>query len=157
MVFKISADDGVFSFMIFIFLSFMNNYLHSEITEKIIGAFYEVYNKLGYGFLEKVYENALLIEFRKRRLVCSPQLPIKVFYDNLQVGYYLADIVVDDKVIVEIKAAESLSEEHEAQLTNYLRASNIEVGMLLNFGKKAAYKRKVFSSQYKNHNPSSQS
>lgn len=126
-----------------------DNYLHSEITELIIKAYYKVYNQLGYGFLEKVYENALLIELRKLGLFCQPQMPIKVFYDNEEVGFYIADIVVNNSVIVEIKAAESLCEEHEAQLTNYLKATEIEVGLLLNFGKKAEFKRKVFSLEYK--------
>ena len=134
-----------------------NNFLHSDITEVIIGAFYKVYNALGYGFLERVYENALLIELRKSGLNCSSQVPVKVFYEELQVGYYVSDIVVENNVIVEVKTAEALCEENEAQLTNYLRATNIEVGMLLNFGKKAQFKRKVFSNSFKNHNHSSQS
>ncbi len=124
----------------------MDTYLHSDITSLIIKGFYTVYNRLGYGFLEKVYENALLFELRKQGLVCQPQLQVKVFYDEVQVGYYVADMIVNDKVIVEIKAAEALCEEHEAQLVNYLRATNIDVGILLNFGKKAELKRKVFSS-----------
>ena len=116
----------------------------------IIKAFYNVYNKLGYGFLEKVYENALLIELKKLGLECIAQFPIEVFYDDVKVGFYIADIIVNRCVIVEIKAAEGLCEEHEAQLTNYLRATDIEVGILLNFGKKAEFKRKVFSAGYKN-------
>lgn len=125
------------------------NYKHSGITELIIKSFYNVYNKLGYGFLEKVYENALLIELRKFDLDCAAQCPIEVFYDDTKVGLYVADIIVNNCVIVEVKAAESLCEEHEAQLTNYLRATDIEVGVLLNFGKKAGVKRKVFSEEYK--------
>ena len=135
----------------------MDNYLHSDVTSIIIKAFYTVYNKMGYGFLEKVYENALLLELRKQGLVCEPQVLVKVYYDEVQVGFYIADLVVSKKVIVEIKAAEILCEEHEAQLINYLRATNIEVGILLNFGKKAEMKRKVFSSEFKNHNQPSQS
>jgi GxxExxY protein len=76
--------------------------------------------------------------------------PIEVFYDDVKVGFYIADIIVNDCVIIEVKAAEALCEEHEAQLTNYLRATDIEVGILLNFGKKAGFKRKVFSTEYKN-------
>lgn len=128
-----------------------DNYKHSDITELIIKAFYNVYNQLGYGFLEKVYENALLIELKKFELSCASQIQIQVFYDDVKVGFYIADIIVENLIIVEIKAAESLCEELEAQLTNYLRATEIEVGLLLNFGKKAAFKRKVFSSEYKNH------
>ena len=127
----------------------IDNYLHSDITALVIKAFYNVYNKLGYGFLEKVYENSLLIELRKSGLSCKAQQQIKVFYDDEEVGFYIADIVINDCVIIEVKAAEVLSEEHEAQLINYLKATEIEVGLLLNFGKKAELKRKVFSSEFK--------
>ena len=82
---------------------------------------------------------------------CEKQVPIEVFYDGNNVGQYFADIIVNDCVIIELKAAEGLIEEHEAQLVNYLRATNIEVGLLLNFGKEAQYKRKAFSNKYKNH------
>lgn len=126
------------------------NYKHSDITGIIIKAFFNVYNQLGYGFLEKVYENALLIELRKFELFCTPQFPISVYYQHSKVGFYIADIVVNNAVIIEIKAAENLCEEHEAQLTNYLRATDIKVGILLNFGKKPVFKRKVFSFEYKN-------
>ena len=132
-----------------------DNYKHTDITGIIIKAFYNVYNQLGYGFLEKVYENALLIELKKLGLECVAQYPVEVFYDDLKVGFYIADIIVNNCVIVEIKAAEALCEEHEAQLTNYLRATDIEVGLLLNFGKKIEFKRKVFSTGYKNLNKSS--
>lgn len=132
-----------------------DNYKYSDITGIIIKAFYNVYNQLGYGFLEKVYENTLLIELKKFKLECVAQKPIEVFYDELKVGFYIADIIVNNAVIIEVKAAEALCEEHEAQLTNYLRATNIEVGLLLNFGKKAELKRKVFSEEYKNLNKSS--
>ena len=134
-----------------------DNYKHSDITGIIIKAFYNVYNQLGYGFLEKVYENAMLVELRKLRLECVAQHPIEVFYDGLKVGFYIADIIVNNCVIVEIKAAEALCEEHEAQLTNYLKATDIEVGLLLNFGKKIEFKRKVFSTKYKHLNESSPS
>ena len=128
------------------------NYKHAEITERIIKAFYTVYNKLGYGFLEKVYENALMIELSKLGLMCVRQFPVEVFYDGQSVGNYFADIIVNGCVIIEIKAAEGLIEEHEAQLTNYLKATNIEVGLLLNFGKAPQVKRKVFTNEYKDHN-----
>jgi GxxExxY protein len=127
----------------------IDNYRHSDITGLIIKSYYNVYNQLSYGFLEKVYQNAMLIELGKFELACIPQKPIDVFYDNIKVGFYLADIVVNDCVVVEIKASESLCEQHEAQLTNYLRATDVEVGILLNFGKKAEFKRKVFSKEYK--------
>ena len=125
------------------------NYKHAEITEKIIKAFYNVYNKLGFGFWEKVYEHAILIELRKMGVGVVNQYMIKVFYDGVEVGNYFADLFVENSVIVEIKAAEGLIEEHEAQLVNYLKATNIEVGLLLNFGKKPSFKRKVFSNEFK--------
>lgn len=125
-------------------------YLHSEITEKIIGAFYKVYNTLGYGFLERVYENAMIIELREMGMEVDPQMPIKVFYKNQEVGYYKSDLIVEKSVLVENKAAEDLCEDHEYQLINYLKASNIEVGLLLNFGKEPSFKRKVFTNK-KNH------
>ena len=126
-----------------------SNYLHSEITALIIKAFYIVYNRLGFGFLEKVYQNALVIELQKYDLVCEAHKPIDVYYDDCKVGLYYADIVVNNCIIIENKAAEAICEEHEAQLVNYLKATDIEVGMLLNFGKKPAFKRKVFSKEFK--------
>ena len=97
------------------------NYKHADLTEQIIGAFYHVYNSLGYGFLEKVYENAMVIELRRHGLEVVQQAPIKVHYDGHLVGEYFADLLVNGKVIVELKAAEGLAPEHEAQLLNYLR------------------------------------
>jgi len=123
-----------------------DNYKHSEITEKIIKAFYKVYNTLGYGFLEKVYENALFIELIAMSLLVKKQEQIKVYYDGKEVGEYFADLIVEGCVIVELKASESLCKEHEVQLINYLKATDIEVGLLLNFGKKPEFKRKVFSN-----------
>lgn len=123
--------------------------LYSDITEKIIEAFYKVYNTLGYGFLEKVYENAMRIELTRMNLKVENQKNIKVHYSGYQVGDYFADLVVNDVVIIELKAADSLCEEHEAQLINYLKATNIEVGLLLNFGKKPEFKRKVFGNENK--------
>ena len=123
------------------------DYKHSELTSSIINCFYTVYNKLGYGFLEKVYENALIIELEKKGFLAVKQKQIKVFYDKVLVGEYYADIMVDNKVIIELKAAEALREEHEFQLINYLKATEIEVGLLLNFGKKPEIKRKVFSNK----------
>jgi GxxExxY protein len=122
-------------------------YLHSEITDLIIKCFYKVYNKMGYGFLEKVYQNSLLIELRNAGLFCEPQKQIKVLYQNQIVGEYFADIVVNDCVIVELKAAETLVEEREFQLINYLKATEVEVGLLLNFGKKPEVKRKIFTNE----------
>ena len=122
---------------------------YKELTEKIIKIFYKVYNNLGYGFLEKVYENALMIELRKEDIHAINQSPIKVFYDGEIIGEYYADILVEGKVLVEIKAARNLAEEHEAQLLNYLKATDIEVGLLLNFGPKPEIKRRVFDNKRK--------
>ena len=127
-----------------------DNYLHSEITDLIIKAYYQVYNKLGFGFLEKVYENAMLIELRRLNLKCEKQRHIIVHYDGFDVGDYFADIIVDDCVIIELKAAKEICPEHEAQLVNYLKATDIEVGLLLNFGKEPRFKRRVLTSEYKN-------
>jgi len=124
-------------------------YKHQELTEAIIKIFYKVYNTLGYGFLEKVYENAMMIELGKSNIPATPQSPIEVNYEDEIVGEYFADILVDDKVIVEIKAARNLNSEHEAQLLNYLRATEIEVGLLLNFGPKPEIIRKAFDNSRK--------
>lgn len=123
--------------------------LHKEITDKILNAYYKVYNTLGYGFLEKIYENAMAIELRKSGLKVSQQKNIKVFYEYEEVGDYFADLLVENLVIVELKAAKDISEEHEAQLTNYLKATTIEVGLLLNFGKDPEFKRKIFHNHLK--------
>jgi GxxExxY protein len=124
-------------------------YLHSDLTENIIKAFYKVYNTLGYGFLEKVYENAMLIELRKMGFNAQKQIAINVYYEGELVGEYKADIIVVDKVILELKASESLHEQDEAQLLNYLKATEIEVGLLLNFGLKPQIKRKIFTNDKK--------
>ena len=122
---------------------------YKELTDKIIKIFYRVYNKLGYGFLERIYENAMMIEFKRESIPAVSQSAIKVFYEDEIIGEYFADILVDDKVIVEIKAAKYLAVENEAQLLNYLKATNIEVGLLLNFGPKPEVKRKVFDNDRK--------
>jgi GxxExxY protein len=124
----------------------MQDIKYKELTEKIIKIFYKVYNKLGYGFLEKVYENAMIIEFGKEGIPAVAQSSIKVSYEDEVIGEYYADILADDRVIVEIKATRTLASEHEAQLLNYLKATDIEVGILLNYGPKPEIKRKVFDN-----------
>ena len=119
---------------------------HRGVTEQIIRIFFKVYNVLGYGFLEKLYESAMMIEFREAHIPAFPQYPIKVHYNKELIGEYYADILVDDKVIVEIKAARTLAPEHEAQLLNYLKATDIEVGLLLNFGPEPQIKRKAMDN-----------
>ena len=125
------------------------NLKHKDLTDVIIKSYYKVYNTLGYGFLEKVYENALFIELRKHGLFVQKQKAIEVFYEEEIVGDYFADLIVSEKVILELKAAEEICEEHENQLINYLKATDIEVGLLLNFGKSPEFKRKVFTNEYK--------
>jgi len=122
--------------------------LHGNTTDQILKAFYKVYNSLGYGFLEKVYENALLIELTVSGLQVVQQYPIQVFYEKQSVGEYFADIIVNDLIILELKAAECLRDEHAAQLTNYLKATRKEVGLLLNFGVKPEFKRIVFTNSF---------
>ena len=122
---------------------------HEELTRKIIGAFYTVYNTPGYGFLEKIYENALAIELQKIGLHVVYQQPIEVYYNGQVVGEYFADLLVEGCIIVELKAIHTLTSEHEAQLLNYLNATDHEVGLLLNFGPKAQVKRKVFDNKHK--------
>jgi len=124
-------------------------YKHSGLTSQIIKAFYDVYNTLGYGFLERVYENSLVIQLRKAGLEVLPQAPIEVRYDGHVVGEYFADLVVDSRVMVEVKAARALSDAHEAQLLNYLKATRYEVGLLLNFGPKPEIKRKIYDNERK--------
>lgn len=124
-------------------------YKHSPLTEKIIKAFYNVYNILGYGFLEKVYENALMIELHKMGLDAKAQFPIKVYYEHELVGEYFSDIVVENSVIVELKAKKILIDKDEAQLLNYLKATEFEVGLLFNFGPEPEIKRKAYDNELK--------
>lgn len=126
-------------------------YKHQELTREIIKAAQNVHNSLGNGFLEKVYHNAMVLELRKMGLDVAYEKPISVYYDGQTIGEYFADIVVADKVILEIKAVQAVNAVHEAQLVNYLlKATNIEVGLLLNFGKSLEVKRKIFeTARYK--------
>lgn len=123
---------------------------HGEVTDKILNAFYKVvYPQLGYGFLEKVYENALAVTLTKMRLSVQQQDRIPVYFQGDIVGEYFADLLVEEAVIVELKAVSRLSREHEAQLLNYPRATPYEVGLLLNFGPKPQIIRKVFDNSRK--------
>ncbi|GAB4578014.1 MAG: GxxExxY protein [Anaerolineales bacterium] len=118
-------------------------YKHSELTSAIINAFYVVYNTLGYGFLEKVYEKALIHELTKRGFQVAAQVPIKVYYDGVIVGEYFADLIVNDILIIELKTTEFISDAHKAQLINYLKATGKEIGLILNFGPEPQISRKV--------------
>jgi GxxExxY protein len=120
-----------------------------DITQQVIKGFYAVYNALGYGFLEKVYERAMTVELRRLGLHVVAQASIEVYYRDAHIGQYSADLLANDQVLVELKAARTLLPEHEAQLLNYLKATPYEVGLLLNFGPKPQIKRKVYDNQRK--------
>ena len=122
---------------------------HSELTQAIIGAYYDVYNALGYGFLEKVYENALAIKLSQLEFDVQQQEPIHVHFAGHVVGAYYADLIVDNLVIVELKAVKTLGKEHEAQLMNYLKATKYEVGLLFNFGTEPRFVRKILDNNRK--------
>jgi GxxExxY protein len=127
----------------------MSNLLHKVITDSILKAYYDVYNQLGHGFLEKVYQNAMYFELKSLGYKVEAQKPIKVYFKNQLVGEYYADLLVEDKVIVELKACELLMNAHVAQIMNYLKATEIEVGLLLNFGEDAEFKRMIYTNNRK--------
>ena len=122
---------------------------HENLTGQIIKAFYAVYNELGYGFLEKVYENALALELESMGLGVRRQQPTRVYYFGSQVGDYYADLIVENLVIIELKCADGICEAFEAQLLNYLKATDIEIGLLFNFGPKPELRRKIFTNDKK--------
>lgn len=123
--------------------------LYKDVTDAIIKAFYDVYNELGYGFLEKVYQNSLYIELKSRGFHVEAQKQIKAHFKGVEVGEYYADLLVNNLIILELKAAENVIEEFEFQLINYLKGTDKEVGLLLNFGKKPEFRRKVFENSRK--------
>jgi GxxExxY protein len=125
------------------------NLRHAELTEKIIGIFYDVYNDLGHGFLESVYEQALAIALGEGGATVERQVPILVWFRAQQVGDFRADLLADGKVLIELKAARTIDRAHEKQLLNYLRATEIEVGLLLNFGVKPEFRRLVYENERK--------
>ncbi len=127
----------------------MSKLLHSEITDSILKAYFDVYNQLGYGFLEKVYQNAMYFELKSLGYKVEAQKPIKVYFKNQLVGEYYADLLVDDKVIVELKACELFMNAHTAQLMNFLKATEIEVGLVLNFGEEPEFKRIIYTNDRK--------
>ena len=121
--------------------------LYGAVTDMIIGVYYKVYNFLGYGFLEKVYENAMVMDLIERGFQVTQQQSVNVYYKGRVVGDYFADVIVNDKIILELKASEALRQEHVAQLTNYLKATQMELGLLLNFGRKPEFQRVIFSNR----------
>jgi GxxExxY protein len=123
--------------------------IHEELTQKILGVFYEVYNELGHGFLESVYEKAMIIALGEKDIMVQQQVEIPVWFHRQQAGFFFADLLVDGRVIVELKAVRTLDPSHEAQLLNYLRATEIEVGLLLNFGVRPEIKRRIYDNPRK--------
>ncbi|MDI5894275.1 GxxExxY protein [Flavobacterium algoritolerans] len=128
----------------------MTEILHKELSESILKVFYDVYNELGYGFLEKVYQNAMYLELKSQGFKVEPQKQIKVYYKNELVGDFFADLLINDLIILELKACDSLVKAHYVQTLNYLKATNIEIGLLLNFGEKPEIKRLIFTNNRKN-------
>lgn len=122
----------------------MRTLKHSELSQKIIAAAHNVHNELGQGFLEKVYKNALVIELREAGIKCDLEVPMSVRYHGFVVGEYIADMTVENKIIVEVKAVSELNSVHEVQLVNYLKATGLQVGLLINFGRSVTVKRRVF-------------
>jgi GxxExxY protein len=122
---------------------------YSELTDKIIGAFYDVYNELGYGFLESTYSEAMVIALEQLGYRAVREVPVPVWFRGWKVGQYFADMVVDDRILLELKAARTLERAHEAQLLHYLRATEIEVGLLLNFGLHPQFRRLLFDNERK--------
>jgi GxxExxY protein len=120
---------------------------HAELTEKIIGVFYDVYNEPGYGFLESVYEESLLIALRTAGLTAEPQLAIPVWFRGHEVGRFRGDILVEGSVLLELKSARVLEAAHEAQLLHYLKSTEIEIGLLLNFGSRPQFRRLLFDNE----------
>ena len=122
---------------------------NEELSQKVIGVFYDVYNELGHGFLESVYENAMVIALRSKGLEVEQQYAVPVWFRGNRVGSFCADLVIERTIIVELKAVRSIDPSHEAQLLNYLRATDIEIGLLLNFGVKPEIKRRIFDNPRK--------
>jgi GxxExxY protein len=122
---------------------------HAELTDKIIGVFFEVYNELGHGFLESVCEGAMAIGLEDAGLQCQRQIPIQVWFRGRQIGLFYADLLVEGLVALELKCARNIDPAHEAQLLNELRATTLEIGLLLNFGTKPEFKRLVYDNSRK--------
>jgi GxxExxY protein len=127
----------------------MSKLLHQDITDTIINSFYHVFNELGHGFLEKVYQKSLALELTYRGLDVSIEHMIPVKYKGIIVGEYFADIIVENKIIIEVKVIENISKIHESQIINYLKASEIQVGFIMNFYKEPEFKRLIHSNPKK--------
>jgi GxxExxY protein len=125
------------------------NTLQSDLSGQVLKAYYIVYSRLGFGFSENVYENAMIIELVKQGLFCTLQRPLSVFYDEVNIGKCFAEIVVNEQIILEVKCRDTINTEDEEQLLNYLRATEIEIGMLLNFGKEPQYRSRFLMNNLK--------
>ena len=126
-----------------------SSYKHSELTETIIGVFYDVYNELGFGFLESVYRRSLALALREKDLSAEEEVPVSVFFRGHNVGDFRADIVVEGVILIELKTADSISTAHEAQLLNYLRSTSLELGLVLNFGPRPHVRRLLLDNARK--------
>ena len=127
----------------------MGEFLHGALTKRVISVYFEVYNELGFGFLEVVYQRAMSVAFAERGIAFVPQAPLQVIYHSRSVGLYFADFLVDGALIVELKVARAIDSAHESQLLHYLRATDVEVGLLFNFGERPSFRRLVFSNDRK--------
>jgi GxxExxY protein len=123
---------------------------HGELTERLINVYYALYNELGYGFLESVYQKAFALMLAERGFKFREQMPIRVIFHGVDMGEFLADLLVESAVLIELKAVRAIEQSHERQLLNYLRATDIEVGLLFNFGPKPQFRRLVFGNHNKN-------
>jgi GxxExxY protein len=120
-----------------------NEIIYKELSYKTVGLAMEVHRKLGCGFLEKVYENSMMVLFKREGISAKQQVPVRVHFEGEQVGYYISDILVDNKIIIELKAVSSLIDEHKAQVLNYLKATNLHLAILINFGNKSLQYERV--------------
>lgn len=127
----------------------MSSLLHKQITDDILKVFYDIYNELGYGFLEKVYQNAMYFELKNKGYKVEAQTPIKGYFMGQLIGEYYSDLLIENKVIIELKACDLLMNVHVAQLMNYLKATKIELGLLLNFGEEPEFKRIIYTNDRK--------
>ena len=127
----------------------MSSLLHKQITDDILKVFYDIYNELGYGFLEKVYQNAMYFELKNKGYKVEAQTPIKVYFKGQLIGEYYSDLLIENKVIIELKACDLLMNVHVAQLMNYLKATKIKLGLLLNFGEEPEFKRIIYTNDRK--------
>tara|TARA_R110002050_G_scaffold104106_1_gene213463 strand:- start:1099 stop:1479 length:381 start_codon:yes stop_codon:yes gene_type:complete len=123
-----------------------SHFLYKELTSLAIEAFYSVYNEMGHGFLEKVYQEAMLIELKDLGLDVKGNVPIKVYYKERLIGRYFADIILESRIVLELKTSSKLQAAHEFQVLNYLKATELEIGMLFNFGVKPDFKRLIFTN-----------